>query len=93
QRAERDWLKFRGSMYYEPEHGPVLPAANFYRTLIQAASLTRHGKDIERGVIILDAFAPLEYDGPRTPEELWGDGQTRFVDRRMAKVNRAPVVA
>jgi hypothetical protein len=93
QRAERDWLKFRGGLYYEPDHGPVLPAANVFRSIQQAAALTRNGKDIERGLIILDEYAPLDYEGPRKPEDMWGDGKSRFVDRRMARVNRAPVVA
>lgn len=93
QRAERDWLKFRGGLYYDEVDGPVLPAANVFRSVQQAAALTRNGKDVERGLVILDEQAPLEYDGPRDPETLWGDGKSRFVDRRMARVNRAPVVA
>lgn len=93
QRAERDWLKFRGGLYYDPDLGPVMPAANIFRSLQQAAALTRNGKDIERGLVILDDTAPLEYDGPRKPEDMWGGGQSRYVDRRMARINRAPVVA
>lgn len=93
QRAERDWLKFRGAFYYDEQDGPVLPAANVFRSIQQAASLTRNGKDVERGLVMLDEHSPLTYDGPRKPEELWGDGKSRFVDRRMARVNRAPVVA
>jgi hypothetical protein len=93
QRAERDWLKFRGGLYYEDSDGPVLPAANLFRSIQQAASLTRNGKDVERGFVVLDEYSPLEYNGPRKPEDLWGDGTSRFVDRRMAKVNRAPVVS
>jgi hypothetical protein len=93
QRAERDWLKFRGGLYYDEADGPVLPAANVFRSIQQAAALTRNGKDIERGMVLLDEHSPLDYDGPRKPEDLWGGGTSRFVDRRMAKVNRAPVVA
>ncbi len=93
QRAERDWLKFRGGLYYDEQDGPVLPAANVFRSLQQGASLTRDGKNIERGFVVLDEHSPLEYDGPRKPDELWGGGTSRFVDRRMARVNRAPVVA
>lgn len=93
QRAERDWLKFRGGLYHDDQLGPVLPAANVFRSLQQAAALTRNGKDIERGFGIADEHAPLDYDGPRDPEQMWGGGKTRFVDRRMAKVNRAPIVA
>lgn len=93
QRAERDWLKFRGGLYYDDELGPVMPAANIFRSLQQAAALTRNGKDIERGLVILDNMSQLEYDGPRKPEDLWGGGKSRYVDRRMAKINRAPVVS
>lgn len=93
QRAERDWLKFRGGLYYEDGVGPVLPAANIFRSIQQAAALSRNGKDVERGLVILGGDSPLEYDGPRKPEEMWGGGTSRFVDRRMARVNRAPVVA
>jgi hypothetical protein len=93
QRAERDWLKFRGGLYYDEQDGPVLPSANIFRSLQQAAALTRNGKDVERGFVVLDEHAPIEYDGPRKPDELWGGGTSKFVDRRMARVNRAPVVA
>jgi hypothetical protein len=62
QRAERDWLKFRGGLYYDEQLGPVMPAANVFRSLQQAAALTRNGKDIERGLVILEESVPLEYD-------------------------------
>lgn len=91
QRAERDWFKFRGALYYDDQAGPYLPGANVAKSIRDAASLTRNGKDIERGVIITTDVAPLVYDGPRTPDALWGDGKSRFVDRRMGKVNRAPI--
>lgn len=93
QRAERDWLKFRGGLYYDEQAGPILPAANIFASITKGAGLTRNGKDIERGLVILNESAPLDYDGPRTPDAMWGDGLSRFVDRRMARVNRAPVVA
>ncbi len=93
QRAERDWLKWRGGLYHDDDAGPVLPAANVFRSLQQAASLTRNGKDIERGLVMVDEHAALDFDGPRKPEDMWGGGTSRFVDRRMARVNRAPVVA
>ena len=93
QRAERDWLKWRGGLYYDETDGPVLPAANVFRSLQQAAALTRNGRDVERGMVLLDHSSPLEYAGPRVPEKMWDNGTSRFVDRRMAKINRAPVVA
>lgn len=92
--AEIDRLKFDSSLYWEKGHGPVLPARNIFKALMEAASMTRKGKDIERGLVIPAMFAVLAYDGPRDIESLYGDGTTRFVDRRMAAVNRVriPVV-
>lgn len=93
QRKERDWLKFRGGLYYDDKLGPFLPADNVFRSIQQAAALTRDGKNIERGLIMLDECSPLKYRGPREAESLYGDGTTQYVDRRMAKINQAPVVA
>jgi len=87
-----DRLSFVGSLYYSEEIGPYLPAENIFRSLQEAASLTRSGKKIERGVLFETLHAPLEYPGPRDPDELWGDGRTKWVDRRSVAVNRQRVV-
>jgi hypothetical protein len=91
QRAERDYLKWLGALYWDDEDGPILPAANVFRSIQQAAALTRQGKDIERGLIMHGLHARLEYPGPRDIPGLWGDGKGPHVDRRMCVVNRAPV--
>jgi len=84
-------LKFEAGLYYDETIGPYLPAANIFRCLIEAGSMTRDGKKVERGVVFLGDRAALGYDGPRDPAGLWGDGSTRFVDRRLAAVNRARI--
>lgn len=91
--AEIGRLKFAAGLYYDPEAGPFLPAANIFRCLIEAGAMTREGKKIERGVIFLSDRAPLEYAGPRDIDGLWGDGTTKFVDRRVVAVQRQRVVA
>ena len=91
QRAERDFLKWKSALYFDDTDGPVLPAPNVFRSIQQAAALTRQGKDIERGLVMAALQAPLDYPGPRTIEGLWGGGQSVHVDRRMAVVNRAPI--
>ena len=87
-------LKFAAGLYWREETGPYLPSANLFRCLIESASMTRSGKKVERGVQITHPEARLEYDGPRDVDGLWGDGTTRWVDRRLAAVNRVriPVV-
>ena len=89
---EIDRLKFLSGLYYDAEVGPYLPAPNVFRALIEAGTITKSGKKIERGVTFLSRLAPLEYNGPRTPDELWGDnGDTPFVDRRIVVVNRSRI--
>jgi|SRR5882724_976275 len=91
--AEIGRLKFAAGLYYDAQIGPYLPAANLFRCLIEAGAMTRDGKKIERGVIFLSDRAPLEYNGPRDIDALWGDGTTKFVDRRVVAVARQRVVA
>lgn len=87
-------LKFMSSLYHDAEHGPYLPGPNIFRCLIEAGSMTRDGKNIERGVAMASPFGPLEYHGPRDADALWNGGEGKFVDRRLAAVNRVriPVV-
>ncbi|HEY6793919.1 MAG TPA: hypothetical protein VI248_04470 [Kineosporiaceae bacterium] len=91
QRAERDLLKWRSALYWDAEDGPVLPSANIFKSILQAATLTRNGKDVERSLTIHSLHSPLGYNGPRTIEGLWNGGKSPHVDRRMATVNRAPI--
>jgi hypothetical protein len=91
QRAERDRMKWLSALYWDDEDGPVLPAANLFKSLLQAAGLTRHGKAVERSLVIHGIHSRLEYAGPRDIEGLWNGGKGLHVDRRMATVNRAPV--
>lgn len=88
-KMEIDRLSFAGGLYWDEDLGPFMPAENIFRCLMEAGSLTRSGKKIERGVIFEGTRARLEYDGPRDIESLWGDnGQSLFVDRRMVAVQR-----
>jgi hypothetical protein len=91
QDAERSYLKWLVSMYRTEDDGPILPAANVFRSIQQGASLTREGKDIERALVIHGLHAPLEYPGPRDLGGLWNGGKGAHVDRRMARVNRVPI--
>lgn len=81
--AHRKWL---GSIYYDDADGPYLPAENLWRSFIDGGRQSKDGKLIERGVECLSSRLPLIYEGPRTLKGLWGDGNTKWVDRRAAKV-------
>jgi len=73
-------LEFFGSLYYDKKIGPYWPGQNIDRMIFDAAKLSRRGQDIKRAFMVLDDMVALQYEGPRTPEELYTD--ERFVDIR-----------
>jgi hypothetical protein len=83
---EMSRLEFLGGLYWAEEIGIYMPAENIFRALMQAASINRAGKKIERGLIAHGSRYPLQFDGPSDPDELWGGGTSQFVDRRMVNI-------
>lgn len=90
-RMEVARVEFEGSLYYDPELGPYLPAQNLLASIVAGARLTKAGKKVERGVVLTDFMLPLLYKGPRDVESLWGDGASEFVDIRPVVVQRNKV--
>lgn len=84
-------VEFEGSLYFDAEVGPFIPAQNLFRSLVCGARLTKAGKKIERGLVMTDFMLPLVYSGPRTVDGLWGDGASEFVDIRPVTVQRQKV--
>ena len=54
----------------------ILPSQNFQRCLRNGATAFKLGKEVERALIV-ENEASLDYEGPRTAEEMMGHG--RFV--------------
>lgn len=71
-------LEFVGSLYMHEELGPIIPAANVERMLRDAGALTRLGSKVKMGIQMLEDYAPLEYDGPRSVEGLLQDKRFRL---------------
>lgn len=90
-RKEIDRLSYLAALYIDDELGPYLPGKNLFRCLMEAGSITREGKAVERGLFVVTNKASIEYTGPRDAAALWGDGTTRFVDRRLVKVGTARI--
>lgn len=65
QRAMGD-LEFEAGLYIDDKLGPYMPGDNVMKCLVEAARLSKAGKQMERGVMIQDQRIALEYDGPRT---------------------------
>lgn len=66
-------LEWEGSLYYNKESGPYIPAVNIERCIIAGAKKSRLGKDFDAGVMIDGDEIPLEYDGPRELSKLKKD--------------------
>ena len=82
-------LEFSGGLYLG-EEGPVVPAANIRKTLINAAKARREGKSVERALLPTAVEFPLLYRGPREPDALWAEEQFRFLTP--VRVGRARIM-
>lgn len=74
---------------YMGKTGPIIPAANIDSMLVNAAKKSKEGVSAKSGVFCLEN-AIMEYDGPRTTDELWADERFRFA--ALVKVGMARVV-
>jgi hypothetical protein len=82
--ARLDW---EGGMYFDPDIGPYIPAANIFQSFVVGAKALRLGTTIDKAMEILDdLYIPLLYEGPRTIDEMWTSGQ--FVDTRMVGIGK-----
>lgn len=81
-------LEFMAALYLG-KNGPILPATVIDAVLTSAAKKSREGQLAKSGVFCLE-HAELEYDGPRTAEELWKDEGFRHV--AIVRVGTARVV-
>lgn len=86
-RAQMDRLEFELNLYANAQ-GPYVPDSHILGALRRGASVSRRGRDVGAGVDVVETEIPLEYEGPRTIEELY---QQRYVDRRPARINSARV--
>lgn len=73
--AHLEWI---GGMYFDPEVGPYIPGENIERLLLDAARMTKQGKNIERGVYVDTLVNRLAYKGPRDLDGLWADANFRL---------------
>lgn len=72
-------LEFLGGLYMA-ESGPVIPADMIEAVIVGGARKSKEGVTAESGCFCLK-HASLEYDGPRTANELWADERFRLYKR------------
>ena len=83
-------LEWEGALYFKESVGPVMPGMCLKAMLRSAAKLSKMGRHIQRGVMILETEVPIEYDGPRELERMWK--AERFADIRSVVVKGSRVM-
>lgn len=83
--ARREW--YAGLYLYNGE--PCIPFQMLESALVAGGKKEKRGPDAKAGLLVAQ-HAPLEYDGPRKPEELWED--ERFRLRVPVKVGTSKVM-
>lgn len=82
-------LEFMAGLYMGSD-GPIIPQSTIDAVLIAGAKKSKEGQ-IAKGGVFCTGHARLEYDGPRTADELWADDRFRFatiVRVQQARVER-----
>jgi hypothetical protein len=81
-------IEFLAGLYMSKD-GPVLPAQMIDAAMINGAKKSKEGVQAKSGLFCPE-HAILEYDGPRTTDELWEDERFRYA--ALVKVGTARVV-
>ena len=81
-------IEFLASLYMAAE-GPIIPSYVLDAVLVNGAKKSKEGMSAKSGAFCLE-HAILEYEGPRTADELWADEQFRHVS--IVRVGTAKVV-
>lgn len=66
-------LEHAGSLYFDVDAGPYIPADNIWRALYDGAKKSKRGPKVKEGVFISTDINPLAYRGPRDVDGLWKD--------------------
>lgn len=71
---EMSRIEFAGGTYMHPELGPVLPGDNIVAAVINSAKKNKEGVIAKSAVFPADpGYFAIQYDGPRTIEEMFED--------------------
>lgn len=83
-------LEFMGGLYMT-EGGPILPSKWVDGVILSAAKKLREGPLVKAGFYCL-SDARLEYDGPRTADEMWAKGANHLWRRDVSRLNRVSIM-
>jgi len=83
--ARIEWL---GGLYHD-DSGIFLPGYNLLAALVGGGKMRKLGTALKRGAIVQEDRVPIEYAGPKKPDDLFK--HKAFVDIRSVKVGTAKV--
>lgn len=83
-------LEWFGGIYHDTDVGVYVPTWNLVRCLENAGKITKKGTSVIRALSPVSDRAPVLYDGPKRPAELWERPEFRL--RKMVGINRKRVV-
>jgi hypothetical protein len=86
---EMSRLEFLGGLYLNEDHEPCWPGENIEAMLIEAAKKDKLGRAFRAG-LLSNGLWPLEYVGPKNPDELWKN--RNFVDVRPVRVQSSRIM-
>jgi hypothetical protein len=78
-----------GSLYLDEDGRPCLPGEVLEAALVEGAKRFKLGKVAKGGIVVADA-GRLDYDGPKTADDLWEHGG--FLKRAGVKVTTSRVI-
>lgn len=84
-----EWL---GSLYHDEAIGPYLPSDNIESMIVDGAKLSKGGRDVKRGVTLMEDRVPLQYEGPRDIKGLYNGGNSPFIDARGVRNQASRVI-
>jgi hypothetical protein len=86
---ERDRLEWEAGLYWDTD-GPAIPSDNIERCIQLGAQKSRIGKDVQACVFCTEPIIPLQYDGPKTRDQMYSDPQ--FVLRKGVAVQKSRII-
>lgn len=84
--AKSEW---RGAMYFDEELGPIIPEHVLFGAIYEGAKKSKLGKQFLSGVEVVEPHVKLEYEGPRSIQELW---EAQYYDCRSVKVSGSRII-
>jgi hypothetical protein len=88
---ERDRLEWEAGLYWDDEHGLIIPSDNIERCVQLGAQKSRLGKDVQAAVFVApNSVTKISYEGPKTKEALYKS--KRFELRKGVKVQQSRII-